>query len=165
MSQSVSISLAVDVDQASQVGGQVTKNRIDVDKLLQLLNGVGAGNASKSWYGAGRSIAGSGTDVLDLAGVLTDAFGAVLTFTKVKAIVILPAATNASTLKMGGGTNPIVSLFNAGTDKLVLRPGGLFVLACTDATGYAVVATTGDNITITNDSASASTYDILIVGE
>lgn len=165
MSQSVNIDLAVSVESGTQVGGQVTKNRIDVAKILQLLNGTGAGNANKSWYGAARSIAGSGTDVLDLAGVLTDAFGATLTFTKVKAIVVLPAAANGSTLKLGGGTNPIVSLFGAGTDKITLRPGGLFVLVATDATGYAVIATTGDNITITNDHASAATYDILIVGE
>lgn len=165
MTQSVNIALSIDVESATQVGGQVTKNRIDIDKIIQLLDGSGAGKANKSWYGANRSIAGSGTDVLDLAGTLVDAFGATLTFTKVRAIVIMPSASNGSTLKMGGGTNPIVSLFNANTEKLVLRPGGLFMLVAPDATGYAVVAATGDNLTISNDSASAATYDILIVGE
>lgn len=164
MTQSVSISLAVDVDQGVQTSLSSLKNHIDFDKVVQLLDGTGAGKANKT-YAASRTIAGSGSDPLDLAGVLADAFGAPLTFTKVRAIAIAASSANASTIKMGAGTAPMGTLFGANTERLVIRPGGFVLITAPDATGYAVTATTADTLTISNDSASLSAYDIVIVGE
>lgn len=164
MTQSVNISLNIDVDQGSQTGMSSVKNHIDFDKVIQLLDGSGAGKSTKA-YAASRTIAGSGSDALDLAGVLVDAFGSVLTFTKVRAVAVAASAANAGTLKMGAGTAPMGSFFGAGTERLVIRPGGFILLAAPDATAYAVTASTADTLTISNDSASLSAYDIVIIGE
>lgn len=164
MTQSVNLSLTIDVDQGVQTTLASLKNHVDFDKVLQLLDGTGAGKSSKT-FAASRTIAGSGSDPLDLAGVLTDAFGSALTFTKIRLIAISSSATNASTLKMGAGTAPMGSFFGANTERLIIRPGGFVLIAAPDATGYAVTATSADTLTISNDSASVSAYDILIVGE
>ena len=164
MTQSVAINVNIDVAQAVQVGGQVSKNTIDIDFSKALANGAGADNASKAYYGL-RSITASGTDVLNLTATLLDAFGAAITFTKIRGVFIKPAAANAGTISMGAGTNPVVGLLNSATDKIIIAAGGYFMVVNPTAAGYGVTASTADKITITNNVASTVNYEIVIVGE
>jgi hypothetical protein len=164
MTQSVSINLAVDVNQAVQTGGQSSNNKMDLDFIKTLANGTGADNATKAYYGS-RSITASGTDVLNLTATLLDAFGAAITFTKIRGVFIKPAAANAGTISMGAGTNPVVTILNSATDKINIAAGGFFMAVNPTATGYGVTAATADKITITNNVASTVNYEILIVGE
>src|SRR3954465_110978 len=64
-------------------------------------NGVGANQASNQWHSLARTLGASASEDLDLAGVLTNAFGAVLTFTKIKAIVIRAAVGNTNDVVVG----------------------------------------------------------------
>lgn len=164
MTQSVSINVAVDVNQAVSAGGQTSKNTMDLDFLKSLANGTGLDNASKAYYGS-RSITASGTDVLNLTATLLDAFGAAISFTKIRGIFIKPAAANAGTISMGAGTGPVVSILNSATDKINVAAGGFFMAVNPTAAGYTVTASTADKITITNNVASVVNYEILIVGE
>lgn len=164
MTQSVSINVAVDVSQGVSSGGQTSKNSIDIDFLKTLANGTGLDSATKAYYGS-RSISASGTDVLNLTATLLDAFGATLSFTKIRGVFIKPALANAGTISMGGGTNPVVGLLNATTDKINVAPGGFFMAVNPSAAGYTVTPSTADKITITNNVASVVNYEILIVGE
>lgn len=164
MTQSASISVSVSIDQA--VAGDLSnaRNNINLSPALRLLDGAGLGQASKA-FSDKRTLAASANDSLDLAGVLVDAFGAIITFTKIKGIVIAAAATNTDTISVGGGSNPFASFFGDATDELVIRPGGLFLLTAPDAAGYTVTAATGDLLAIANNSASgAAEYDIILIG-
>lgn len=136
-----------------------------VNYSLSFADGAGAGQAQKIFSDT-RTLAASATEDLDLAGSLTDAFGATLTFTEIKAILIKAAAGNANNVIVGGASsNQFATPFGAGTHTLTVRPGGLLLLAAGDATGYGVTAGTGDLLKIANSAGGTSvTYDIVLIG-
>jgi hypothetical protein len=133
---------------------------------VQLSSGTSAGQ-SDLMFTDQRTIAASGTDDLDLAGGLTDAFGATLTFVEVTALIVKAAAGNTNNVVVGDdATAPWTSLLGA-DGTVTLRPGALFaaVAGVADATGYAVTATTADILQVANSSSGSSvTYDIVIIG-
>lgn len=138
-----------------------------INRSLALADGTTAGKANRLFTNT-STIAASGADSLDLAASLVDAFGATLTFAKVKLLYVAAAAANSNNVVIGGAaSNGFITPFGDATDKIVLRPGAWMVLAAgsADATGYAVTATTGDLLAIANSGAGTSvTYDIAIVG-
>lgn len=127
-------------------------------------SGTGANQADKAW-GDQRTLGASATEDLDLAGVLTDEFGAVLTFVKLKAMLVYAAIANTNLVQV---TRPAVNgvpLFMAAGDGIALRPGALFLWFSPDVTGVAVTAGTGDLITFTNSGAGTGvTYDVMFIG-
>lgn len=149
----------VDLGTASRTG--------TVAAAITLADGVGAGQANLVWFDSGV-LAASATVDLDLAGGLTDSFGAALTFVKVKAIVLEAASTNTNNIIIGGAaTNQFASWAGAATHTVTVRPGGVFALAVGtgDLTGYGVTAGTGDLLRLANSGAGTSVaYDIAIVG-
>jgi hypothetical protein len=132
---------------------------------LDLVSGTGVGAADRIFTDT-RTIAASGTDDLDLAGSLVDAFGATLTFVRVKGILVVAAAANTNNVVVGGAaSNQFLTWVGSASDKVNVRPGGMLLLAATDATAYAVTAATGDLLRIANSSSGTSvTYDVVIVG-
>lgn len=165
MSLSASIALGLTIEQANSNDLSSTKDTVSKDYLIQLLNGTGAGQANKAWHDQ-RTLAASGNEDLDLAGSLLDVFGSTITFTKIKAIVIVAAEGNGDDITVGGASsNALVNFVGSATDKVKVRPGGVFVIACSDATAYAVTAGTGDLLNIANeDGAASATYDVFVVG-
>src|SRR5688500_2046313 len=69
--------------------------------VISLASGFGANQADRI-FSETRTIAASGTNEMDLAGTLTDIFGAVITFARIKAIVIVAAAANVNVVVVGG---------------------------------------------------------------
>lgn len=127
-------------------------------------NGTGASQADKIFTDT-RTIAASGNDDLDLAGVLVDPIGAVLTFARVKLIAIAAATGNTNNVVVGGGTNPVTTIMGGTTPTTIIRPGGIWLIAATDATAYAVTAATADIFRVSNSGAGTSVdYDIIIIG-
>lgn len=114
-----------------------------------------------------RSLNASSNEELDLAGVLADAFGNTITFAAIKGIIVKAAATNGDTISVGGSAaNGFDSWVGATGDLVKVNPGGIFVLLDPGATGYAVTASTGDLLKITNDnSGAAGVYQITLIGE
>lgn len=126
-------------------------------------SGTSADQADKIFHDR-RTIAASGTDDLDLAGVLTDPFGATITFADVRLILVTAASTNTNNVIVGGDANALL-FGGAAAHTVTVRPGGLFLLAARDATAYAVTASTGDILQIANSAGSTEViYDIVIVG-
>ena len=156
------------------VKGSITENALDIgtasfrfnETLTQAFaQGVAANQANQMWTDS-RSIAGSANDDIDLAGGVTSAFGAAITFTSIKAIIVQAAAANANNLIMGGeGTNPFETMFGLADATLIIQPGGMLVLTAPGATGYVVTATTGDILRFTNAGAGTINYDLYIIGE
>ncbi len=132
---------------------------------ISLASGTGANQANAMWADT-RTLTASSTENLDLAAVLTDAFGTALTFTKVKAILVMAAAGNTNNVVLGGAaSNAFINWVGDATDVINIRPGGVFMLAAPDATAYAVTASTGDILKVANSSSGTSvTYTIVIIG-
>lgn len=125
-----------------------------------------AANKADKVFSDTRTIAASGAEDLDLAGGLTDAFGAAITFVEVRALVIKAAAGNTNDVVVGGDASAAwAAMFGDATDKINVKPGGIFVwIAPGDGAG-AVTATTADLLQIANSGSGTSvTYDIIILG-
>lgn len=132
--------------------------------IVNLLNGTGAGQGDLIFTDT-RTLAASGTEDLDLAASLADAYGAMLTFARIKAVIIVAAAANTNNVRVTRPASNGVPLFLAASDGLDVRPGGFFAWACSDVTGVAVTAGTGDLITITNSAGTTGvTYTVVIIG-
>lgn len=136
--------------------------------MLQTANGTGAGQADLLFMDE-RTVATASNDDLDLAGVLSSAFGATITAAELVAVFIINAprsgAANTTNLTIGGGSNPVVG-FLGGTTPTIgpIRPGGFVMIGCGDAAGIgAVTASTGDILRIANSSGASATYQIAIL--
>lgn len=110
---------------------------------------------------------------LDLAGTLTDVFGSVITMARIKVIYVeLTGDTAGGPILVGGHAtlgvdNWLESATDHDTDQpsVRVRRPGVFLLSTTDATGYAVTATTEDMLRIYNEHATiAATIRVGIVG-
>jgi hypothetical protein len=115
-----------------------------------------------------RTLAPSASEDLDLVGTLTDSFGAVVTFARVKAMVIRANPANTNNVLIGGVTNGWAAFLSpAATGIITLRPGACVAMASAsgDATAYATTAGTGDLLHVANSAAGTSvTYDVAIIG-
>lgn len=126
-------------------------------------DGIAAGMADRV-YTDTRTLAASGTENLDLAGVLLDVYGATATFVTIKAVVITAASGNTNEVQVTRPVSNGVPLFMAGGDGISLKPGYGFTWLGS-GTGVTVTAATGDLLTITNSAGGTSvTYSIVIIG-
>ena len=133
-------------------------------KVLQFLVGTGANQADMIWTDE-RTVTTGATDDIDLAGVLSNAFGATLTFAEIVGIILVSDAANTTTLTIGAGTNPWITMFLATGDGIKVGHGGVFVNFAPDASGLgAVTAGTGDILRITNSAGASATYKIVVLG-
>lgn len=133
---------------------------------LSFSDGTGA-NQCDMVFADTRTIAASGSENLDLAGGLTDAFGATMTFAEIVAIYVRAADGNTNDVVVGGaGSNTFVGPFSDASDKIKVKPGGVLLVAGPNAAGLgAVTPSTGDILLIANSGGTTGvTYDIIIVG-
>jgi hypothetical protein len=141
-----------------------------MEQALTLSDGVGADQADRFFYGE-RTVASGANDDLDLAaGNLLDPFGAVLTFAKVKTLLIINAprigAPNTTNLTIGGGTNPVTGLLGGTTPTLgPMKPGEVLLRHASVLAGLcSVTAATADILRIANSAGAPATYQIAIIG-
>lgn len=167
MSLTTTVRLAVSARQDNAIDLGASRASRTLDLALTLADGLDAGEADRAFVDT-RTIAASGTDDLDLAGALTDAFGATAAFARVKALVVRASADNTNNVLVGGdAANAFASWAASATDIVVLRPGATLALVAgaADAVGYTVTAGTGDLLQIANSAAgTAVTYDVVVIG-
>jgi hypothetical protein len=161
----VSINFNVQQSAALDLANGVVTMQRSYRTLLQ--SGTAAGQADRFFQDT-RTITASSNDDLDLAGVLTDAYGATITFVKIKGIFVSAAAGNVNNVIIGGSaTNPFSTIFTGTNPALIVRPGASVAIIAggADAAGYAVTATTADILRLTNGGAGTSvTLDIVLWG-
>jgi hypothetical protein len=160
------LAVAAFAEQTSAIDLGTSRAPQSLSRQMQLSNGTGAGKADRV-FSDRRTLAASANEDLDLAGTLVDAFGASITFARVKGIVIAAAAANTNNVVIGNPTSNAWATLLGATSTLTLRPGAFFAVGTgtADATGYAVTAATGDLLRITNSGAGTSvTYDLHIIG-
>lgn len=129
-------------------------------------SGTGAGKADRM-FSDRRTLNASATEDLDLAGVLLDAFGAAITWARIKGLYIRAADTNVNNVVVGAASSNAWATLLGATSTLTLRPGATFgvTTGAADATTYAVTAGTGDLLKVANSGAgTAVSYDIVIIG-
>ena len=157
----VSAKITGDVSVAADLGNP--KKALSVNAILDLLTGTAAAQADLVFADT-RTISASSSENLDLAGGLTDPFGAAITFAEIVAILVKPAAANTNNVLVGGAaSNGFSTPFGDATDVIKVTPKGFLMLVSDE--GYAVTASTGDILKIANSgSGSSVTYDIVLVG-
>ena len=140
------------------------KMAVSVDKILSVVAGTDATNKANLLFTDRRTLAASANEDLDLAGVLTDAFGATLTAAEIVAIFVSAAAANTNSVNVTRpASNGFIGPFLAAGDGVAVKPGEW--QAFISQSGWAVTAATGDLLNIANSAAgTAVTYDIVIVG-
>lgn len=161
-----SISVSANADLQAALDLAIADVPLVVRTATQLASGVGAGQADKVFHDR-RTLAASGSEDLDLAGVLLDAFGAVITFARIKGLYITASASNTNNVVIGAAvSNPWSTLLSA-TGTITLRPGAFIGLGTgvADAVCYGVTPATGDLLHVVNSGAGTSvTYDVVIIG-
>jgi len=146
--------------------GAIASAPLAYSAARSLSTGVGASQADQMFFDQ-RQIAASGTDDLDLTGTaLQNALGVNIAFARIKALIIEALGTNTNNLIVGNAAaNPWVGPFGAGTHTVQVRPGGLLAMFCSDLTGWAVVAGTGDLLRVANSGAGTVVdYKIILIG-
>lgn len=163
MSLSATIKAGIQASQTSVLDLGTATFPLSVLENLQLTDGTGADQADRM-FSDERTLAASASEDLDLSGSLTNAFGTV-TFARIKAVLVIADSGNTNNVNVSRPASNGVPLFLAAGDGIPVRPGGVLLWACTDATGVAVTAGTGDLLTIANSSSgSAVTYRIIVIG-
>lgn len=111
-----------------------------------------------------RTISASSSENLDVAGALTDAFGATVTCATVKAVQIEADAGNTNNVLVGGAaSNTLLGIFGDATDIVSVKPGGKFMWVA-PKTGATVTAATGDILKVANSSSGTTvTYTVTIL--
>jgi hypothetical protein len=165
MPMSASLSMAASVDLSKALDLTTARDGLAFRRAVQLNDGTGVGKADRVFHDR-RTLAASATEDLDLAGVLLDAFGATITFARIKGLFISAAAANTNNVVVGAATNAWATLLSA-TGTLTLRPGASVgaMAGPADTNAYAVTAGTADLLKVANSGAGSTvSYDIVIVG-
>jgi hypothetical protein len=158
------LKLAVTGNLSSDIDIGTKSHLMNYTQSYTITNGTAADQANMVFTDT-RTLTASSTEDLDLAGVLTDAFGATITFTAIKGIIVTAAAANTNNVVVGGGTAGLINWVSSVTDEVIVRPGGMMAVYANDATAYPVTATTADILKVANSSSGTSvTYDIILIG-
>ena len=113
-------------------------------------------------YDAEISLAAAGTSTLDLE-TLTDRFGVVVDFARIKALHIKAEAGKDSGVIIGGAVaNEWLGFLAAAGDKVKIRSGGWLSVGAPDATAYVVTTTTSTDLLLAHDGAGSDTILVKI---
>ncbi len=153
---------------AAAVGIGNANQAMNVQSLLQLLGGTGAGQID-TVYETTQTIAASGSLTLGLTGGgLVDAFGSAIALLHVKAILLIASAANVNDVQIGpGGANPFNGPFSGTTPAVAVSPGETLLLTkgSGSAVGWVVTPTTGMNLKLANSGAGTGvTFSLVILG-
>lgn len=153
---------------ATDLGGPITFP-LTKGYSVAMATGTGAGQADLLYQDT-NTLGASATLDVDLSGVLTTPVGGgLVSFARIKGLVVAAAAGNTNNVVVGGAAaTQFVGPFGSATHTIAVRPGEFKVLiACgaADAIGYPVTGGASDFLRITNGGAGTSvTYDLIVIG-
>ena len=139
-----------------------------------LTNGPGLAQGNQLWHDR-RTLASAATETIDCyefaidgGAANVDSLGLALTMVRVKAILFYNrSATAGEVFKLfGEGTTAAWStpLNGVDTTKIVVQPGGVFLLTAPSAAGLVVADTTDHLLKVENSGSSSNDYDLIIIG-
>lgn len=129
--------------------------------VTSLATGTGANQATKIYVASAST-----TTTVDLDSSLTFADGSTGSFSRIVAVGILAGSSNSANLKLGGDFI-LTKYLIPGADTLSavtipIHPNGAFSFVAPNATGVAITATTGDELTIT--VTGSDTFKLVVFG-
>lgn len=160
----VTATIALNIDATLTGTGDLgnPKQRVTISEELALLAGTDAINKADLMFQDTRTLAASGTEDLDLAGVLATAFGATITAAELVLLYVKAHDANTNNVNVTRPASNGVPIFLAAGDGRGIKPGQHMVIL--DEGGIAITVATGDLITITNSGGMTGvTYDVLII--
>lgn len=161
MSLKTTISASIQIVETTTPDGGSAKVQQAVNKLAELLNGTSNAQADLAFID-NRSLASDTSEDIDLAGALANALGQTLTMAEAVAILIISDAANTTDLTIGNGTDEAQLFFGASGDTAVVKPGG--ILMAYAPAGWAITATSADDLGVANAAGAAASYSIAIIG-
>jgi len=159
----IRLSVAASLTGANDLGSP--KLRLDdITEALELTPGTEALGKADLLFADTRTLAASASEDLDLAGLLTDAFGATITAAEIVLIYVKAAAGNTNNVTVApAAANGFNGPFLAAGDGVAVKPGEYSVFV--SRTGWPVTVGTGDLLTIANSGAGTGVdYDIVVIG-
>jgi hypothetical protein len=158
-----SAKVILNIQDVRTVGVESATVVIQRDFGWDITHGTGDGQAQLCYQGV-RSLATGANEDLDVAGSLTNLYGAAV-FTKLKLVVFYAAKTNTTNITVSRPAANGVPLFAAVSDALApLKPGGFFAFADPSTAGVAVTAATADLINVANSAGATGTYTVVLCG-
>jgi hypothetical protein len=134
-----------------------------------LADGVAADQADKLWHDQ-RTLAPSGSEILDLTSLTNTMFGSAVaaSFAKVRILLIINTATaSGDDLHVGGagaGANAWTAPFAGNADAKITVPADSVLLVVNKKSGWTVTNGSSDALRIANNGSGSVTYKIAIVG-
>src|SRR5688572_19447412 len=159
----LALSLAARYSAAAVAGGTPQVN-FDIDRQMVFEPGTADTNDANVLYRATRQLAASANENLDLAGVLSDVFGATIAAAEIVAILIEADEDNTNNVVFGpAAATGFLGPFGDASDRLSVRPGDFHLFTC--ATGWAVGAGATDLVNVANSAAGSTVdYTITLIG-
>lgn len=156
------VNIGIIADLLNSVGLASVAAHIETGGVNTYQTGIGANQMDLVFSESAKSI--SGNYDVDLAGVLLDVFGAVVTFARVKLIAVFADPTNSGNVIMGNAAaNAFFGPFGLATHTTNIRPGGSAILFAPDATAWPVTAATADILRFA-PSAGTQLFSWVIAG-
>lgn len=125
-----------------------------------MANGTAAEQSDLAYHNV-ETIADSATRTFDMTSE-ADNFADTITFVRITCMCFHHKDSAASNVDIGNATNAMINWVGNTSDIVILRPGASFILwSPTD--GYAVTATTADEIDLTA-GATGTDVEVLILG-
>lgn len=162
---SITVTFLATLTKALTLPGLGASSALAYSKQVPFSDGV-ADDEANECYSEQRTLANGASDDLDLTGVaLQNPLGENIAFTAVKGILVYADPANTDDVEVGGALATAFSaMFGSATDKVLVPPGGMFLLYAPKA-GYAVGAGATDILRIKNAAAGAQAiYDIVVLG-
>ena len=157
------ISVGVNAKQTGTADLGTPQILVDIAKSLEFTPGTAAIGQANVLFSDTRTLAASGTENLDVAGVLADALGVTIAAAEIVAIFIAAHSDNTNDVQLTRPASNGLPAFLAAGDGLAVGPGDMLLL--TNRKGISVTAGTGDLLTLTNSAGGTPvTYDVVLVG-
>jgi len=156
--------LAIDLKQVKDTDLSNPEDSLKLSKRWGFLPGAANGQADILFHDI-RTLTASSTEDLDLAGVLSNAFGNTVTMAEVAALYIEADSENTNDVVFGpAASNGFLGPFGDASDRLKVAPGKCAMIMA-PAAGWAVTAGTGDKLFVGNGgSGTPVAYTIILVG-
>jgi hypothetical protein len=136
------------------------------NKLIQFLDGSGAGQANKLFVPTSAPAVAQSTNTdYDLSGTSLTGLGGTVSFTAVKAIIVIADEANVAALSLFGSGSTFQGPLSGTSAAYSLLPGMPAIFTRFDATGWAVTNSSADIFRITTPSTTGTySWDLAIIG-
>jgi len=160
----MTLNLQVQALYNNSVGMAGAVGSVQKSLVASLASGVGANQGDKIFTELAKAI--SGNYDVDLSGSLTDVYGTVISFARIKGFAIFRdqySADSGNVIMGGAAATQWVGPFGAAAHTIAVKNGGAMIYYAPDAAGWPVVGGASDLLRFA-PSAGTQNFDWMIWG-